>query len=62
MIIIEVAVRGQDPRLEKIADAMIQGLRDQMGATPWKLVASLTDNHGRDAGYKSHTNAGRAAL
>ena len=62
MTIIEIAVRGDDPRLDKIADAIIYGLREQKGATPWKVVASLTNHAGAFQGSKTYTNEGRGSL
>lgn len=59
MVIIEVAVRGRYPeQRDRIIRALIHGLTEQASATPWKLVASLTNNAAQDCGGVVHINKG----
>ncbi len=62
MMIIEVAVRGESPCHDRLVNAMAAGLKENMGATAWKLVASLTNNAGRNLGGIVRINEGRKPL
>lgn len=60
MIKIEVAVRGVDSAQgDRIVRAMRDGLVENCKATPWTLVASLTDAHHRDQGASKYINEGK---
>lgn len=60
MVEIECAIRCQDGSQGlRIVEAMALGLTEQCKATPWTIKASLTDKHGRDAGFIKRVNEGR---
>lgn len=59
MIIIEVAIRGvYSEERERVARAMTHGLIEQASATPWKFVASFSNNVGQDCGGLVYINKG----